>query len=338
MLTEVVGSEHITPRLRQQNFPTKNAFRPSTGRCSKRDCRRTNSRGAPTRGERDLDLGNCRTLQNMADPPMVELTDQRSRVLRVPEHPERIISLVPSQTELLHDLGLGERVVGITKFCVHPQAWNRLKPRVGGTKKVDLEKIRSLQPDLIIGNMEENSRADIEALEQDLPVWMSDVRNLAGALKMIHALGGITGTEQQARDIVDRIVGAFAKLEPIGPAYNIMYLIWRDPFMAAGKDTFIHDMLRQCGFNNALEGHPDRYPVLTPGELMTARPDLVLFSSEPFPFRTADITEFEMRFPGTRSLLVDGESFSWYGSRLMQAPSYFEGLIRKARATLKERS
>jgi len=269
---------------------------------------------------------------------MAELIDQMSRVLRAPDLPQRIISLVPSLTELLHDLGLGDRVVGITKFCVHPEAWHRQKPRIGGTKKVDLNKVRSLNPDLIIGNMEENSRADIEALVQDFPVWMSDVRNLAGALEMISALGKITGTGQQAHDIVDRINAAFARIEPVHPACTVVYVIWRDPFMVAGNGTFIHDMLRRCGFINALEGLPERYPVLAPAKLMTARPDLVLFSSEPFPFRSVDVTEFAVRFPGMRSLLVDGEPFSWYGSRLVQAPTYFGQLIQRVRATLNERS
>ena len=95
---------------------------------------------------------------------MIEREDQMLRTIQVPSHPHRIISLVPSQTELLYDLGLGDRVVGITKFCVHPEAWFRTKPRVGGTKKVDIDKVRALKPDLIIGNKEENERKDIEAL------------------------------------------------------------------------------------------------------------------------------------------------------------------------------
>ncbi|HMW97217.1 MAG TPA: helical backbone metal receptor, partial [Flavobacteriales bacterium] len=116
---------------------------------------------------------------------MMPVTDQMHRTVVVPEAPQRIISLVPSQTELLHDLGLGERVVGITRFCVHPEAWFKTKPRVGGTKKVDFDKVRALKPDLIIGNKEENERADIEALEREFPVWMSDIRKLEEALKMI---------------------------------------------------------------------------------------------------------------------------------------------------------
>jgi len=127
------------------------------------------------------------------------------RKVDAPVHPQRIISLVPSQTELLFDLGLGDRVVGITKFCVHPEVWFRTKPRVGGTKKVDLEKVRKLEPDLIIGNKEENERADIDALAAEFPVWMSDVRHLESALDMIHRIGMITGTVDQAGEITDPI-------------------------------------------------------------------------------------------------------------------------------------
>lgn len=254
-------------------------------------------------------------------------TDQMGRAVTVPERPQRIISLVPSQTELLYDLGLGDRVVGITKFCVHPQEWFHSKPRIGGTKKVDLNKVRALRPDLIIGNKEENARAEIEALEREFPVWMSDVRTLPDALDMIRRMGDLTATTGTATAIADDIRNGFAGLQPLPAPLSVAYLIWRAPWMAAGADTFIHDLLLRCGFTNALQARAERYPELTPAQLAAADPDLILLSSEPYPFKEQHIVELGLICPGTPVRLVDGERFSWYGSRLLHAPAYLQGLI-----------
>lgn len=259
---------------------------------------------------------------------MPQVTDQMHRAIAVPDRPQRIISLVPSQTELLHDLGLGERVVGITKFCVHPEEWFRTKPRVGGTKKVDLEKMRTLRPDLIIGNKEENERADIEALEKEFPVWMSDVKTLDDANRMIAAIGSITGTEAKAREITEGIISAFDEMEPLASPLSVAYFIWRDPLMVAGGNTFISDMLLRAGFTNAFAHRSERYAEIRPAGLAAADPDAILLSSEPYPFAEKHLIEFNMICPGTPVRLVDGELFSWYGSRLLKAPPYFGQLAR----------
>lgn len=257
---------------------------------------------------------------------MRSVSDQMNRTLQVPGHPERIISLVPSQTELLHDLDLGDRVVGITKFCIHPEAWFRSKARVGGTKQVDMEKVRALKPDLIIGNKEENTQADIEALEQEYPVWMSDVRDLDGALDMIRRVGLLTGTTRRSEALVSGIERAFAGLRPLTPPRSAAYLIWRDPLMVAGGDTFINDMLHRAGFSNAFALRKERYVEITPAELAAADPDMILLSSEPYPFAEKHIIHFNMICPGTPVRLVDGEPFSWFGSRLLHTPAYVAGL------------
>lgn len=253
--------------------------------------------------------------------------DQMGREIHVPDVPRRIISLVPSQTELLHDLGLGDRVVGITKFCVHPEAWFRTKARVGGTKKVNREKVRALKPDLIIGNKEENTQADIAALEREFPVWMSDVRTLDEALDMVRRIGTLTGTEAQADAIAQRIAAGFADLKPLASPLSVAYLIWRSPWMAAGAGTFIDDMLRRCGVTNACAALPGRYPELTPAQLAAADPDILLLSSEPYPFSERHVSELNMICPGAPVHLVDGELFSWYGTRLLRSPGYFQRLI-----------
>lgn len=256
------------------------------------------------------------------------VTDQMNRTVRVPDHPERIISLVPSQTELLHDLGLGDRVVGITKFCIHPDAWFRSKARVGGTKQVDLDKVRALKPDLIIGNQEENSREDIEALEREFPVWMSDVRDLDGALEMTRRVGELTATGDRAGELIRLIAVAFDHLERPSTPMSAAYFIWRDPLMVAGEDTYISDMLDRAGFTNAFAHRPERYAEITPAELAAADPDVVLLSSEPYPFAEKHLLEFNMICPGTPVRLVDGELFSWYGSRLLRTPAYLAAVQR----------
>lgn len=255
--------------------------------------------------------------------------DQMGRVVDVAEPPRRIISLVPSQTELLYDLGLGERVVGITKFCVHPETWFKTKHRVGGTKKVDIDKVRALKPDLVIGNKEENERKDILALEKEWPVWMSDIRTLDDAHEMIEALGRITGTEAKASSINLSITAAFSRLQRLDPPITAAYFIWRDPFMVAGHGTFVNDMLKRCGLVNVFDEDDARYPTITDRELAEADPDVILLSSEPYPFTEKHLLEFNMICPGTPVYVVDGELFSWYGSRLMLSPDYINGIVER---------
>jgi ABC-type Fe3+-hydroxamate transport system substrate-binding protein len=198
---------------------------------------------------------------------------------------------------------------------------------VGGTKKVDRDKVRALKPDLIIGNKEENERKDIEALEKEFPLWMSDVRDLPGALEMIRQIGELTGTKERAEALGKGITDAFAKQHYIEPPLTVAYLIWREPFMVAGHGTFVNDMLKRCGLQNVFDEGDARYPEITPQELAESDPDLILLSSEPYPFQQKHIQELNMICPGTPVKLVDGEFFSWYGSRLRLAPAYFNGLL-----------
>lgn len=259
---------------------------------------------------------------------MPTMEDQMHRTVQVPKNLQRIISLVPSQTELLYDLGLGDRVVGITKFCVHPVEWFRNKPRVGGTKQVNLVQVRALQPDLIIGNKEENTQADIAALEQAFPVWMSDVETLDGALAMIGSVGQLTGTTERAGALIAGIGTAFAEMKPLSPPLSAAYFIWKDPWMLAGKSTFIADMLRRCGF--VLPPRLDeRYPEVQEVALRDLAPDVALLSSEPYPFSEKHLDAINHVLPGVPVHFVDGEMFSWYGSRLLHAPRYFRTLMAR---------
>ncbi len=243
--------------------------------------------------------------------------------------PKRIISLVPSQTELLSGLGLEAETVGITKFCVHPNTWFKTKTRVGGTKTINLKTIDELQPDLIIANKEENVKGQIEQLAMKYPVWLTDVNNLEEALQMIAHIGTLTGKGEKASALIGQIKNAFEALPKMKKPVRTAYLIWQKPYMTIGGDTFINDMLQQCGFQN-IYADKTRYPELAITELETANCQLLLLSSEPYPFKQKHVDELKIQLPQTTILLVDGEFFSWYGSRLLKAPEYFSNLIKSA--------
>lgn len=252
-------------------------------------------------------------------------TDQLGRFVELPATPRSIVSLVPSITELLYSLQLGERVTGITKFCIHPDGWFRQKTRIGGTKTIKIPVIHQLQPDLIIANKEENVQEQVEELARYYPVWITDVNNLTDALEMIEQIGTITGTLTRANNLIDEITATFAQLQTTNPKLQTGYLIWRNPYMTIGHDTFIHDMLTRCGFQNIFD-HTTRYPAVDTWQLSEC--DLLLLSSEPFPFQQKHIDELQYHLPNTKIMLVDGEMFSWYGSRLLHSPAYFTGLLQ----------
>ncbi len=238
--------------------------------------------------------------------------------------PQRIISVVPSQTELLFDLGLNEEVIGLTRFCIYPADKVNQKTLVGGTKTLNINAIHSLNPDFILANKEENTREQIETLRQRYTVHVTDVNTLADALAMIRDVGRLVGKGSEAENLANRIENDLLPL-PQAPGLTVAYLIWRKPYMVAGADTFIHAMLEQAGFRNAFASQT-RYPVVSADELKGAQPDLIFLSSEPYPFSRKHIGELQVICPSARIRLVDGEVFSWYGSRLLQASDYFRNL------------
>lgn len=264
---------------------------------------------------------------------MQTFTDQLNRKLELPSPPKRIISLVPSQTELLYDLGLRNEVVGITKFCVHPEEWFRTKTRVGGTKKYDFEKIKALEPDLIIGNKEENEKEQIEELMKHYNVWMSDIYNLKDAFDMITRVGTLVGKREEAVNLKLKIESQFnvfeqsQSLRTPNSKLRTSYFIWRNPYMVAGRDTFINEMLKLCNLENVFTDRTSRYPEISNEEIIEACPEIVLLSSEPYPFKEKHIQELQELLPNAKVLVVDGEIFSWYGSRLLKAPEYFSDLF-----------
>ena len=254
--------------------------------------------------------------------------DARGTALLLPTAPERIVSLVPSQTELLADLGLSDRVVGITRFCERPEAWHNTKPFVGGTKNVDVDKVRALNPDLVLANHEENVQADVEAIDEFAPTFITDVRNVGEACDMIRVVGRLTHTKAQARKLAEQIEQQMDTLT-VRNRLRAVYLIWRDPFMTVGGDTFIHDVMLRGGFQNPF-GNQTRYPEISLQTIVDIDPEVVLCSSEPFPFHQKDRFTADLReaLGSTPVRIVDGQVFSWYGSRLLATVNALRALHR----------
>ena len=243
-----------------------------------------------------------------------------------PANPLRIVSLVPSITELLYDLNLSTQLIGITKFCVHPLEWFEKKEKIGGTKNLQIEKIKSLQPDLIIASKEENTKEQIEILANLFPVYLTDVCNYEDALKMILDIGEITSRSQEAIALTTTIQFSFQTIQKPFPKINTAYFIWKDPYMTIGSDTFINDLMNKLGLQNIFS-HYKRYPQVTLQDVISANPPLILLSSEPYPFKEKHISEIQAFLPHSKILLADGEMFSWYGSRMKYMPTYFKKLL-----------
>ena len=258
---------------------------------------------------------------------MPVFTDQLGRKIVLEKTTFRIISLVPSQTELLFDLGLDNEVAGITKFCIHPDEWFRTKKKVGGTKIINFEKIKSLRPDLIIGNKEENEQTQIEELMKDYTVWVSDIKTLDDNYSMIESIGEIVNKKEKANEIIKSIKHNFSELHTTTRKLRTAYFIWQNPFITAGHDTFISHLMEKCGMENVFANFDSRYPRVSVEQISNAKLDLILLSSEPFPFSEKHMEVFRKISPSSKIILADGEMFSWYGSRLIKSPSYFSKLL-----------
>lgn len=252
--------------------------------------------------------------------------DQLNRKITLTQTPKRIVSLVPSQTELLVDLGLKESLVGITKFCVHPKNLREEIQVIGGTKKVNYDKIKNLAPDIIICNKEENTFEMVEELQKIAPVWISDILTIADSFEMIHSLGEIFNVSEISSDLVSEMISEkdnFKVFMNDKSLKKAAYLIWKNPYMGVGNQTFIDDVLRLNKFINILKNENSRYPEVDFEQLKEA--DVILLSSEPYPFKIEDLEKIKKALQ-KEVLLVDGEYFSWYGSRLKDAFTYFKTL------------
>ncbi|MCC9073716.1 helical backbone metal receptor [Flavobacterium sp. F-65] len=258
---------------------------------------------------------------------MKQLTDQIGTLHSFETAPKRIISLVPSQTELLYDLGLEDKIVGITKFCVHPYHLKSTKKMVGGTKKVHYEKIRLLNPDIIICNKEENTKEIVDKLSEICPVWVTNILTVEDNFQMITDFGQLFNCRTEAQKWNDKLAfglqdfKTFIKDKPFKKA---AYFIWKNPFMVAGSDNYINELLKLNHFTN-IYLDKGRYPEIELKKMrLEGDPDVVLLSSEPYPFKEEDAFEIGRFTHHAKTVFVDGEMFSWYGTRLLKAFSYFK--------------
>jgi iron complex transport system substrate-binding protein len=244
--------------------------------------------------------------------------------------PKRIISLVPSQTELLFDLGLEGQIVGITKFCVHPFHLKSTKTIIGGTKNVKFDKIKALQPDIIIANKEENTKEIVEELRQICSVWVTNIVTLEDNLQMISDFGQLFNKRTEAQKWIDKINFAYQDFQHFIKDKSILkvaYFIWANPYMVAGKDTFINEVLKLNKLDNIYKNREERYPEIIIQKMrIQGDPDLVLLSSEPFPFKDEHAFELGRFTHHAKTIFVDGEMFSWYGTRILKAFDYFKKL------------
>ena len=256
------------------------------------------------------------------------MKDQLHRNITLNGIPKRIVSLVPSQTELLVDLGLEDAIVGITKFCVHPAHLKNEKIIVGGTKQVHFDKIKALQPDIILCNKEENAKEMIQELEKIATVHISDIYTIADALELIGLYGELFCKEEKANEIIKGIIEKkleFDHFKENIPKKTVVYFIWKQPWMIAANNNFIDELLHLNGFENYY-GRLERYPEVILDKLKPESAEIVLLSTEPYPFKIEHIGEVKAYFPNAKILVVDGEMFSWSGSRLLKAFDYFKTL------------
>jgi ABC-type Fe3+-hydroxamate transport system substrate-binding protein len=247
--------------------------------------------------------------------------DDRGIPLALSEAPKRIVSLVPSLTETLVDLGAEDRIVGLTKFCVHPEHLRRERKRIGGTKGVHVGDIMDLQPDVVIANLEENEAQDVMALEiAGIPCWVCDVRSVERAFRLLSDLGRLVGCEQEGAALEREVRESWLQhREDVRiDAHKVAYAVWRNPWMWAGSDAYIQDVLRWWGWSP----WPDepRYPKYDLDDLIRASIEEVFLPSEPFPFKA----EHAKECGPLSTRLVDGEMFSWYGSRMRRVPAYLK--------------
>lgn len=257
----------------------------------------------------------------------MKFTDQLSRVIELHNTPKRIVSLVPSQTELLCYLGLEELIVGVTKFCVHPKNLIKDKTIVGGTKQVHFDKIQELQPDIILCNKEENTKQIVTSLELIAPVHVSDINSIKDCLGLINMYGQLFDVNKEAIDLIEKIKNEQLDFDDFVKSQrecNVAYFIWKDPWMAVGSNTFIDYMLGLNKFNNYFQNQ-SRYPEIS-FEKQYLNVDYVLLSSEPYPFKEEHVSKIQPQFPNAKIVIVDGEMFSWYGSRLLKSFKYFKKL------------
>lgn len=258
---------------------------------------------------------------------MKETTDHLGRKIVYRFPPKRIICLCPCITETLYELNLEEEIVGRTRYCIYPAEKVEKAAVVGGTKEIDEEVVARLHPDLIIAEKEENTKEIVETLEKRYPVFCAEVQSIADAYRMIEDMASLTDKEQEGKQLIAEIKKEFSSL-PTARGKRAAYVIWRNPYMAVGRNTYIHSLLEEMGFANPFASLERRYPVVTEENFRDARLDYIFLASEPYSFKEKHKREFSEMAPGAKVEIIDGEMF-WYGARMRETARYLREYMRR---------
>lgn len=258
---------------------------------------------------------------------MRSVTDALGRDVTYSYPPERIIALDPAITETLYHFGLDEKIVGRTRFCIYPKEKVKNAVNVGGTKEIKMERIHGLKPDLIIAEKEENTKEMVEELEKHYPIYVCEIQTVEDGIHLIEELGDLFGCTHEAKALHAKVETAFNTLPQISPV-RVAYMIWKRPYMAVGRDTYINHTLEKMGFINPFAESGDRYPVVTEQDLKDAKLDYIFLSSEPYPFRDKNHAEFLSFLPEVTPVNIDGQMF-WYGVRMLKATEYFKRFLEQ---------
>jgi len=254
--------------------------------------------------------------------------DHLGREISYSYPPKRIISTVPSISETLGDLNLELEVLGVTRFCVHPSHWKKEKTIIGGTKRLDFTRISNLNPDLLIGIKEENVKPQVDEIAAKFPYWIGDVNSFNDNYRLISDLGALCNREDEAESILKNTKKVIESLKNgLKRKAKVLYFIWRGPYMLAGNNTYINSFLEELGFENAAKKLHGRYPKTDVEQIKLLDFDFILLSSEPFPFNQLHAQELKVNFPDKTILFVDGEIFSYYGSRVSKEKEYLSAFI-----------
>jgi ABC-type Fe3+-hydroxamate transport system substrate-binding protein len=268
----------------------------------------------------------------------LSVQDAFGKSFEMAEPARRIISLIPSITEIFFTLGVEDRVVGVTKFCTEPPEGVAGKPKVGGQKNPRVDAIIDLKPDLVVANVEENRKEHVEALQAaGLNVFVTYPRTVREGIRLIRDLGVLTDASAQSEALATRCGDALAEVEQATvdrAPVRAFCPIWRNPYMTINHDTFIHDMLRVCGGENIFHDYPQRYPKVTLTEMAARKPEVILLPDEPFPFGEKHLPDFDplREVPAVRAgrlHLLDGKILCWYGPRIADSLGTLSKLLQR---------
>jgi ABC-type Fe3+-hydroxamate transport system substrate-binding protein len=268
--------------------------------------------------------------------PPLTVVDAWGRSLTVTERPERIVSLVPSLTEALFAFGLEQEIVGVTRFCVEPRRGVADKTKVGGTKALDVAKIKALEPDLVIASAEENGPEDVtQLIDHGCPVFVTLATSVESAIDLLRQLATITGTTAAARPIIQEAKEALAFAVAAGASgerVRVFCPIWRNPYMTCGRATYVDDVITVCGGRNVFGERQERYPQLELGEMAALDPQVILLPSEPYRFTKRHKADFRAFADVTavkngHIFLIDGRMLTWYGPRIARSLSEVKRLL-----------